>query len=143
MQTKISKNPKQADQFELPSAPGKPDRGLKIKLGKGKSAKYDVWQKDIPADAPTTVTIAGDSAPSPVTWFNNYGMKLRKNNVETTPDDPYENTLDHEYTVEVSVEPGKRFLVHTGGSSAKPMKIVGDKATVKLNLGDPLVGCSP
>ena len=143
MHIRIPKNPNNTDEFNIPAAPNKPDRALKIKLGKGKSAKYDVWQKEIPADAPSEVTIEGDSAPSPVTWFNNYGIKLRKNNADTTDDDPYENTVDHKYTVEITVETGKVFVVHTGGSSAKPMTIAGGKATLKLNLGDPMVGCSP
>jgi hypothetical protein len=143
MHSRIKKKDDSTDEFEIPKAPKKPDRFLKIKLGKGKSAKYDVWQKEIPADAPSSVTIEGDSTPSPVTWFNNYGLKLRKDHANTTKDDPYEETVDHKYTVEVSAEAEKRFVIHTGGSNAKPMTVSGGKATLKLNAGDPLVGHSP
>lgn len=143
MHTRIHGNANNADQFDIPAAPDKPDRALKIKLGKGKSAKYDVWQKDIAADAPSMVTIEGDSEPSSVTWFNNYGLKLRKNGADTTIDDPYEDTADHKYTIEVAVEAGKRYVVHTGGATAKEMTISGGKATIKINLGDPNMGSVP
>ena len=143
MHLRLHGNANNKDEFEIPAAPGKPDKSLKIKLGKGKSAKYDVWQKDITEDAPSTVMVEGDAEPSPVTWFNNYGIKLRKNDADTTEDDPYEDTLDHKYTVEVAAEAGKRYVVHTGGSNAKPMTIAGGKATLKINLGDPNTGSIP
>ena len=140
MHTRIRRNESAADNFDIPGVPDKPDKSLKVRLGKGKSAKYDVWQKDLPADIPTTVTVEGDSAPSQVEWFNNYGIKSRKNDADTADDDLFENIVDHNYTVELVAEPGKRYVIHSGGSTAKAMKVSKGKATIKINLGDPPVG---
>jgi hypothetical protein len=143
MHTRIPGNPNTPDEFDIPAAPGKPDRSMKIKLGTGKSAIYDVWQKDITDDAPSMVLIDDATELSPVTWFNNYGLKLRKNNTDTTDDDPFENTVDHDYTVSVNSETGKKLVVHTGGSNAKKMTVYRGRATLKINLGDPNIGASP
>jgi hypothetical protein len=138
MQKKINGNASNKDEFDIPAAPGKPDRSLKIKLDKGKSDKYDVWQKDI--DAPTSVIIEGEKTAVSVTWFNSYGIKLRKNNADSTAEDPWAPNTDHEYTLEVSAEAGKRYVVHTGGSTAKELTVAGGKATIKIDLGDPPTG---
>ena len=80
MHTRIHGNVDNADQFDIPAAPDKPDRALKIKLGKGKSAKYDVWQKDIAADAPSEVTIEGGSgsAADKIKALENAGVKVAR-----------------------------------------------------------------
>jgi hypothetical protein len=136
---RINRKSADSDDFDIPAMTGKPDRAVKVRLGRGKSAKYDVWQKDI-SGIPTTVTIEGDPAPSQVTWFNNFGIKLRKNNRDTTDSDSFESTVDHEYTLELTPETGKRYVVYTGGSTARPMTVAGGKASVRLNLGDPPIG---
>jgi hypothetical protein len=140
MHIRIRKNANDADGFDIPVAPNRPAKSLKVRLGKGKSAKYDVWQKEMPANLPAMVTVEGDSAPSQVTWFNNYGIKHRKNNADTTDADPFEDVVDHDYTLELDAEPGKRYVIYTGGSTAKAMTVVKGKATIRINLGDPPTG---
>jgi len=140
MHIRINKNATHADDFDLPAMADKPVKTLKVRLGKGKSAKYDVWQKEISADIPTTVTVEGDKTASEVVWFNNYGIKQRKHNADTTDADHFEDTVDHNYTLELDAEPGKRYVVYTGGSTAKAMTVANGKATIQINLGDPPTG---
>jgi hypothetical protein len=110
---------------------------LRVKLPPGKAKKYDVWQKDIASDAPTTYN------GSAIRWFNNFGLKLRKQGgtQDTVDTDPFEDEVD-EYTVEVDAEPGITYL-YFDGKTLGVLTIANGKASAKLKHGDPYVGGQP
>jgi hypothetical protein len=140
MNTRIPRKAANTDDFDIPVHANRPAKSLRVKLGKGKADKYDVWQKDLPPDLPSTVLVEGDSSSSQVTWFNNYGIKLKKKKTDSTDNDPFEDTIDHEYTLELDAEPNKRYVVYIGGNAARAMTVAGGIATLRLNLGDPATG---
>ncbi|MCX6080132.1 MAG: hypothetical protein NTW32_11415 [Chloroflexi bacterium] len=101
--------------------------------------RYDVYQKELPADLPTGYT-----------WINNFGLKARHpdpnvhgKSLDTSMDDPYLDLVD-EYTIEMDDIEGQE-PVYFDGVSVKNFQSgkihTGNKRIhVTLALGDPPVG---
>ncbi len=132
-----SKPPENPDEFSIPARVEKP---LKIKL-KGPKGKYDAMKKDIPADAPATWIDPDDGQTKTITWFNNFGLKLKGH-------DNFEEDVD-EYDIELDkadVKTGSDLVYYSKGEVIKFRNVKRNgagKLTVSLNLGDPSIGESP
>ena len=137
-ETKLPPAANDPDEFPVP---GRVEKPLKIKLkGPGKG-KYDVWKKDIPADAPATWTDPDDGQVKPITWFNNFGLKLKGQGTFEDVVDEYDIELD-----EADVKAGSDLVYYSKGQVIKFRNARGagtGKLTVSLNLGDPVIGASP
>lgn len=131
--------------------PGKADdpktKNIVIKLPQ--RGKYDVYQKDFPANLPQKYTDSDNSTKS-YTWINNFGLKARKNDpnnpggtLDTSSNDLYSRGVD-EYIIELDDVDGKEPVYFDGTSvnQFKPGKVnVGNnRIQVTLTLGDPPIG---
>jgi hypothetical protein len=101
--------------------------------------KYDVYQKDLPADLPGNYT-----------WINNFGVKARKIDLlsplvtaDSTLEDPFP-TFVETYIIEFDDIDGKEPVYFNGLEvkhfPAGKKKVGNNRIQVSLDLGDPPVG---
>jgi hypothetical protein len=122
-------------EFSVP--PERGNRGFKVKASQD---KYDVWQKDISADLPTSFTDPEDGQTKSIRWIANYGLKLKGKKKK----DAFEEHVD-EYTLEFEEIEGSKYVYFDGKSVQlfKNPRHENGKVIVTLNLGDPNIGAGP
>jgi hypothetical protein len=113
-------------------------RDVIVKLSK--ADKYDVYQKDFPANLPKTG----------YAWINNFGLKERKQDtknpnilIETADTDPYADVVEA-YTIEMDDIAGKEPVYFDGKAvqkfPSKKISVGNNRIHVTLTLGDPPLG---
>jgi hypothetical protein len=104
-----------------------------------KVGKYDIYQKEFPANLPNGYT-----------WINNFGLKERKKDpkdpnksLDTTISDPYSVVVDT-YIIELDDVSGKEPVYFDGSTvrdfPTKKTNIGNNRIQVTLALGDPPIG---
>jgi hypothetical protein len=122
-------------EFSIP--PERGERGFKVKANHG---KYDVWQKEISANAPSSWIDPEDGKEKPIRWIANFGLKLKGKGEK----DAFEDRVET-YTVEFEDVPGSKFVYFDGKSVQlfKNPRRENGKVIVALDLGDPEGGVMP
>jgi hypothetical protein len=127
-------NPSQPNgtDFDIPAKKGQ--KPLRVKLAHPAQQKYDVWKKDIPTGLPTSFVDPDDGQTKPITWHNNFGLKLKGK-------DAFEEDVDS-YEVEIEAAPESVVVYYHKNkvNKVKNPKFSNGKATFKLALGDPPIG---
>jgi hypothetical protein len=134
-QRKLRRMNNRPGEFSIP--PERGDRGFIVKVNQD---KYDVWQKDISANLPTSFIDPEDGQTKIIRWISNYGLKLKGKQEQ----DNFEDQVD-EYTLEFDEIEGSKYVYFDGSSIQhfQNPKHENGKITVTLNLGDPNIGCGP
>jgi hypothetical protein len=129
---KLEADSKRPGEFSV--SPERGERGFKIKAN---HEKYDVWQKDIDANAPTSWVDPEDGQTKAIRWIANFGLKLKGKQEK----DVFEDRVEA-YTIEFDDEPGTKFVYFDGQSVQffKNPKREKGKILVTLDLGDPNTG---
>jgi hypothetical protein len=121
--------------FSIP--PERGAHGFKVKANQD---KYDVWQKDVSADLPSSWVDPEDGQTKSITWIANFGLKLKGKQKK----DNYEDRVEA-YTIEFDEVSGTKY-VYFDGQSVQPFKDVkrqNGKVLLTLDLGDPNTGSIP
>ena len=134
-QRKLSADTNRPGEFSV--SPERGDRGFKIKAN---HEKYDVWQKDISADVPTSWTDPEDGQTKTIRWIANFGLKLKGKGAKAA----FENRVEP-YTIEFDEVEGSKYVYFDGESVQlfKNPKHENGKVIVTLDLGDPETGGMP
>lgn len=132
---KIEADSKRPGEFDI--SPERGNRGFKVKAN---HEKYDVWQKDISANVPTSWVDPEDGQTKSIRWIANFGLKLKGKQEK----DAFEDRVEA-YTLEFDDEPGSKFVYFDGKSVQlfKTAKHENGKVSVNLDLGDPECGMAP
>jgi|GEM_PF-5560617 len=114
------------------------EKGKEIKIKLASTGKYDLYQKDFPANLPADYD-----------WINSFGLKQRpkdskkpKKTLDSSDSDPYLDVVEA-YIIELDDVDGKEPVYFDGANvqnfPAKKTR-VGSKVQISLALGDPPVG---
>jgi hypothetical protein len=117
-----------------------PERGARGFKVRANHEKYDVWQKDISANLPTSWVDPEDGQTKPIRWIANFGLKLKGKRDK----DPFEDRVEA-YTIEFDEVEGSKY-VYFDGKSVQPFKDArheNGKVIATLDLGDPNGGMTP
>ncbi len=115
------------------------DKGKEVKIKLANTGTYDVYQKDLPANLPSSYN-----------WINSFGLKKRPKDakdpnktIDTSDSDPYPATVES-YTIELDDSAGKEPVYFDGtrvkNFPAKKTIASNGRAHVVLALGDPPIG---